>query len=132
MEVGKLLTSLIFIVVPIAAIIIYISISWQAFPNECKTNLAGGSLSVLGDLKTCVDSCWSKHNFGQDVYSDDCYLVSINSTSPLSKGTMESFLNSSTNTKVYFESLDGNVEYQIKIRYNSTGKEISLILFETV
>jgi hypothetical protein len=130
MEVGKLLTAFIFIIVPIAAVIVYISLSWQFFPKECKINLAGSSLSVLGNLKTCVDNCWSKHNFGKDVYSDDCYLISVNASSSLSKDEMENFLNKSANAKIYFE-LEENVEHKIKIRYNSTVKEISLVLFET-
>jgi hypothetical protein len=132
METGKLLTSLLFIVVAIAAIIVYISISWQSFPKECKTLLVGNSYSVLGSLKACVDNCWSKHDFGGDVYSDDCYVVSINSTNTLSRDRMEGYLNKPANTKVYFESLEKNVEHKIKIRYNSTGKEISLVLFEAI
>jgi hypothetical protein len=45
---------------------------------------------------------------------------------------MEGYLNKPANTKVYFESLEKNVEHKIKIRYNSTGKEISLVLFEAI
>jgi hypothetical protein len=130
MEVGKILTAFMFIVVPILAIIVYISISWQIFPKECKTIVAGGSFSVLGNLKTCVDNCWSKHDFGRDVYSDDCYIISANSSSSISKSRMETFLSKPANVKVYFESLEEDIEYKVKIRYNSTGKEISLILFE--
>jgi hypothetical protein len=131
MDVGKLLTSLIFVVVPIAAIIVYISVSWQLFPKECKTALAGSSFTVLGSLKTCVDNCWSKHNFGGDIYSDDCYVVTINSTIPLSKDRVEIFLNRSVDVKAYFGFLRENVENKIKVRYNSSGREISLVLFET-
>jgi hypothetical protein len=132
MEIGRMLTSLIFIIVPIVAIIVYISISWQSFPKECKTILGGNSFSVLGNLKVCVDNCWSKHDFGKDLYSDDCYVISINSTDSLDKDKMEKFLGKPSNTKVYFEFLEKNVEHKVKIRYNSTGKEISLGLFEIV
>lgn len=126
MEIGRLLTSLIFIVVPIVAIIVYVSISYQFLPKECKMELVGDINSILGNLKICVDNCWSKHNFGKDIYSDDCYVVLINSTKPLDKNRIEKFLG---NTKVYFDFLEENVEHRIKIRYNSTGKEISLIRF---
>lgn len=131
MEIGKLLTALLFIIVAIAAILVYISISWQSFPKECKTDLAGRSSSILGNLKTCVDNCWSKHDFGGDLNSDDCYVISINSTSSISKDMMEKYLNKPATTKVYFETLEANVENKIKVRYNSTVKEISLVLFET-
>lgn len=130
MEDSKLLTSLIFIVVAIAATIIYVSISWQSSTKECKTVLWGSSYSVLGGLKNCVENCWSKHNFGGDVYNDDCYVISINSTNPLSKGSIEKISEKSLSVKVYFDSLAEKVEYKVKVRYNSTGKEISLILFE--
>jgi hypothetical protein len=41
---------------------------------------------------------------------------------------MENFFESMT--KVYFDSLEPNKAYKLKIRYNSTGKEISLLLLE--
>jgi len=131
MEIGRLLTGFIFIVVAIVGILIYILISWQSFSKECRTNLAGNINSILGNLNTCVNNCWSKHNFGEDIYSDDCYIVSINSTSNLSKETIEKFFSKSASTKVYFDSLEKDIKHNIKIRYNSTGKEISLVLFET-
>lgn len=129
MDIGRLLTSMIFIVVAIAAIIIYLTISWQSIPKECKTTIWGNGLSVLGGVKTCIENCWSKHNFGSDIYNDDCYVVSINSTSTLNKDSIEKILDK-PKVKVYFNSLTKNVEYQIKVRYNSTGKEISLTSFE--
>lgn len=128
MEVERLLKSLVFVIVPIVAVFIYIGISWQFFPKECPKALAGSSRSILGSLKSCMNNCWSKHDFGGDLYSDDCNVVSINTTSDLSKASIEKFLGEPA--KVYFDSLQGGVDYKIKIRYNSTGKEISLILFE--
>jgi hypothetical protein len=128
MDVGKLLTFLIFIIVPIAAMIVYISISGQIFPKECKLDLRGKASHILSSLKVCVDNCWSKHDFGNDIYSDDCYVVSINSTNSLSKNTMEKFLNRPANVKAYFDELESGRKYRLKIRYNSSAPEISIVL----
>ena len=128
MDVGKLLTSLIFIIVPIAAMIVYISISGQIFPKECKLELKGGASSILGSLKVCVDNCWNKHDFGNDIYSDDCYVVSIDPTNPLSKEMVEKFLNKPANVKTYFDELESGRKYRVKIRYNSSAPEISILL----
>jgi hypothetical protein len=129
MEVGKMLTYMIFILIPIVAMIVYISISSQ-FVSECKSEIVGSKISVIGSLRSCVKSCWSKHNFGQDIFSDDCFLVTVNSSNTLTRKEMESFFGDMT--KVYFDSIEPGSIYKIKIRYNSTGKEISLILFEKV
>ncbi|MEM7814681.1 MAG: hypothetical protein QXK48_03890 [Candidatus Aenigmatarchaeota archaeon] len=128
MEVGKMLTYVLFVVIPVVAIMVYISLSGK-FASECKEEIAGAKFSILGSLSNCINSCWSKHNFGQGIYSDDCYLVKVNSSTRITKTEMESFFGDEV--KVYFDSLEPNVVQQIKIRYNSTGKEISLILFET-
>ncbi|MEM5829286.1 MAG: hypothetical protein QW040_00440 [Candidatus Aenigmatarchaeota archaeon] len=127
MEVGKMLNYVLFVVIPIVAVIVYISLSAK-FISECKEEITGTKFSVLGSLSNCIKLCWSKHNFGQDIYSDDCYLVKVNSSTRITKDEMESFFGGET--KVYFDSLEPSVVYGIKIRYNSTGKEISLILFE--
>lgn len=124
-----MLTYMMFILIPIVAIMVYISISGQ-FVSECKTEIAGTKIPVLGSLRNCVNSCWSKHSFGQDIFSDDCFLVTVNSSSRITKSEMEGFFGDMA--KVYFDSLDPDVIYKIKVRYNSTGKEISLILFEKV
>jgi|YelNatPaOPRAMG01_1025707.scaffolds.fasta_scaffold12868_2 hypothetical protein len=124
---GKLLTYVLFILIPIVAIIVYISIL-NRFSVECKTEITGPKLSVLGSLKNCINLCWSKHDFGQDIFSDDCFIVSINSTSMITKTDMENFFENMT--KTYFDFIEPNKAYKLKIRYNSTGKEVSLILLE--
>jgi hypothetical protein len=124
---GKLLTYVLFLLIPIVAIIVYISILNQ-FSVECKREIKGSKLFVLGSLKNCASLCWSKHNFGQDIFSDDCFLVSVSSADLITRSDMENFFESMT--KIYFDFLKPNVDYEMKIRYNSTGKEISLILLE--
>jgi hypothetical protein len=127
MEAGKLLSYLFLTLISIVAMIVYISITRQ-ISSECKLEITGAKLTVLSELENCVRLCWSKHNFGGDVFSDDCFIVTVNSSSLISKDEMENFFKSMT--KIYFDSLDQNKAYKIKIRYNSTGKEISLMIFE--
>jgi hypothetical protein len=67
---------MLFILIPIVAIIIYISILNQ-LPTECKSEIGGTKNSISESLMDCVNSCWSKHNFGQDIFSDDCFLVTV-------------------------------------------------------
>ena len=124
-----MLTYMMFILIPIVAIMVYISISGQ-FVSECKPQISGTRLSVLGSLKNCVDLCWSKHDFGQDIFSDDCFMVTVYPNSTIAKGDMEIFFG--LNTNIYFDSFEPDTVYKIKVRYNSTGKEISLILFEKI
>lgn len=47
MDVGKMLTYVMFILIPIVAIIVYVMIAWQSVP-ECKSEISGARLSVLG------------------------------------------------------------------------------------
>jgi hypothetical protein len=124
---GKILTYVLFILIPIVALIVYFSILNQFF-TECKEEIAGSKLFVLGSLEKCVSLCWSKHNFGQDIFSDDCFIVSVKSSNMIKRSDMENFFESMT--KIYFDVLEPDKTYKIKIRYNSTGKEISLILLE--
>lgn len=124
---GKLLSYVLLILIPIVAIIVYISIS-SKISTECKTEIVGTKHFVLGALKNCVSLCWSKHGFGEDIFSDDCFLVSVNSSSLITKDEMENFFEHKT--KIYFDFIEPNVAHKIKVRYNSTGKEVSLILLE--
>jgi hypothetical protein len=124
---GKLLTYVLFILIPIVAIIVYFSILTK-FSVECKSEILGSKLSVLGHLKNCIDLCWSKHNFGQDIFSDDCFVVLVNSSNMITRDDMEKIFDRMT--KVYFDFLEPNKAYMVKIRYNSTGKEVSLILLQ--
>jgi len=129
MESERMLAYVMFIVVPIFAMIVYISLSGQ-FAAECKTEASGTSLSIIGSLGKCASLCWSKHNFGQDTYSDDCFIVTVYTKNAITRSEMENFFGSTA--KVYFDSLDSNSTSKIKVRYNSTGKEISLIFFEKI
>ena len=126
MEVGKMLTSLIFLVIALVAIWVYVSI--VSPPKRCDQVIVGDKRYVLAALKACVEKCWSSHNFGKDPYNEDCYIINLTSEDDIGKEQIESFF-TSIPVKAYFNSLDKSVKYQIKIRYNYTGQEISLIKF---
>jgi hypothetical protein len=129
MEVGELLKQMIYLVVPIVAIIVFISIAWNFSGQSCKPNIGGGNSIILASLQKCVESCWSKHDFGADLYIDDCFVVNVTTANQMDKDNMESSMNKTIPVKVYFDLLEANKTYKIKIKYNSTGKEISLVEF---
>jgi len=128
MEIGKLFATLAIILVSIIAIYVYISIYWQLTEKKCNENLVGSSDYILSSLKDCVETCWSKNEYGKREYNQDCYTVNLNSSEILKKERIESFLNSSIKVKVYFDFLKKNTNYKIKVRYNYTGQEISLLI----
>jgi len=126
MEVGKLLSHVLFLLIAIIALIVYFS--FVGFRAECKEDLTGSKYSILSNLKNCAELCWSKNDFGQGIFSEDCFLIKINSSQEIKREEIEKFFESYV--KIYFESIENNKNYQIKVRYNSTGKEISLLIFE--
>ena len=79
------------------------------------------------NLNKCVELCWKRHNFGEDTTVDDCYSITIwINDRPIEKDELEKL---SENVKVYWnDDLEPKFNYNIKIRYNYTGKEISLIV----
>jgi hypothetical protein len=127
MEVGKILMTLILIFVAIFAVYIYISILSQSQPKACEEFLSGSEYNILSSLKACVENCWSKHDFGKDIYNEDCYSVRINPSERIEKDEIEKFF--SIRVKAYFDFLEKNYNYTIKVRYNYTGQEISLVEF---
>lgn len=125
MEVGKLISYVLFLIVAIVALIVYFSFVGQ-FSRECKEAITGSKYSVLMNLKNCVELCWSRNDFGQEIFSEDCFLVKVNSVEEIKKEEMEKFFEDYV--KIYFNSIESGKINQLKIRYNSTGKEISLML----
>lgn len=128
MEVGKILMSIILILIAVFAVYIYITILYQSQSKTCEEFLTGSKYSVLSSLKACIENCWGKHDFGKDIYNDDCYIVRISSSERIEKSEIESFF--SIPVKTYFDFLEKNQNYTIKVRYNYTGQEISLVEFE--
>ncbi|MEM5794262.1 MAG: hypothetical protein QXS48_01545 [Candidatus Aenigmatarchaeota archaeon] len=127
METGKILMSMILIMVAVFAVYIYISFLYSP-SKTCEEFLTGSKYKILTSLKVCVENCWSKHDFGKDVYNDDCYIVRISSSEKIEKSEIESFF--LIPVKAYFDFLEKDQNYTIKVRYNYTGEEISLVEFE--
>jgi hypothetical protein len=131
MEVGELLKQMIYLVIPVVAVIVFISIAWNSSGQDCKLAVSGNDFIILANLKACIERCWSKHDSGTDLYVDDCFVVNVATKEQLDKNRIESSVSKAVPVRVYFDLLEENESYVIKVRYNSTGKEISLILFET-
>jgi len=129
MEVGNLLNQMVYLVIPVVAIIVFVSIAWNFSGQGCKLFTGGNNSIILGNLNACTENCWSKHDYGADLYMDDCFVVNVTTKGQLDKNVVESSMNRTIPVKVYFDFLDANKTYAIKIKYNSTGKEISLVKF---
>lgn len=124
----KLTVEIIFIVVPIMAVIIYIATIWKFSSPDCNTDIVGPNSSVARNLVYCANKCWSKHSFGKDVYDDDCYTVTVNATDGLTGPGLEKYFTDNPTGKAYFSSLSPNKNYTLRVRYNASGPEISFIL----
>ena len=92
---------------------------------KCWEDLNGSKKDILASLKFCAKNCWSKHDFGKDITIDDCYIITIFSQDKdIEKKDIQSL---DENIKSYLDTLYKNTPYKIKVRYNYTGKEISLV-----
>jgi hypothetical protein len=118
---------MIYIVIPILAVIVFIYLSWQHVSVECHTDLNSTSDLVLSNLERCIDNCWKKHDFGSDREVEDCYTINLFIQDKRIAGNDFSNRNY---VKVYFDSLEPKIYHTIKIRYNPVGKEISLVKVE--
>jgi hypothetical protein len=116
---------MLLIVISIAAIIFFISLSWRTLPLRCWEDLNGSKKDILASLKICAKNCWSKHNFGKDITIDDCYIITIFSQDKYIE--KKDFQSLDENIKSYLDALYKNTPYKIKVRYNYTGKEIYLV-----
>lgn len=131
MDIENMLTGMIFLIVPIVAILIYATLTWETVRGSlpCQTNVTGSSDYILGSIKSCAEKCWSKHSFGRDTLNDDCYTMNINLDETLGKSTIENFFSKLFPLKAYFNSLNQG-QSEVKVRYNSTAPEISLVLID--
>jgi len=119
-DVGKMLTQVIYVVVAIAAIIVFVLLVQQTKVEECSQVIHSSALEALGKLRVCVNNCWSKHDFGRSTMNEDCYVINFTSSGSIDKDTAEKIL--SNPAKVSFlVDVQPNVETIIRVRYNSTG-----------
>ncbi|MBU5689077.1 MAG: hypothetical protein KQA41_02535, partial [Candidatus Aenigmarchaeota archaeon] len=122
MDSNKLVADMLLIAIPIAAIILFISLSWKVMPTKCWENLNGTKSDILKELKKCGDICWSKHDFGKDIALDDCYTIDIFSTDyNIEKKDIE---NLDENFVSHIDFIYSNTPYKIKIRYDYITKTI--------
>lgn len=114
--------------VVLAIVVVYflISLAWSSFSPKCLEQLNGTARLVKDSIKACAKNCWSKHNFGSDLMSDDCFIISLYLQDSLLRGDeLENEY-----TKSYFNVIEKNEEHKLKVRYDASRKEISLILFD--
>ena len=124
---SRLVTEMMYIVIPILAVIIFIYLSWQHTPIECHTDLNSTSSIVLENLKRCIDNCWERHDFGSDRETEDCYVINLFIQN---KDITKNDFSDRNYVKLYSDSLEHSREQTIKIRYNATAKEICLVKVE--
>lgn len=118
------------IIVSIVALVILLSIVLKTGEPRCFTRLNGTGTDVLRDLRTCVSNCWSKHGFGEDIYNDDCYVIDIFvQDRKLGRAEIEAFLNGEIPVRAYFKEIAKGSKIKVKVRYNATSPEISLVMF---
>lgn len=102
-----------------------ISITWKTTSKKCWTELNGSKRDVLLSLKECIENCWSKYDFGSDATINDCFTVILFSKDEnIKKSDIE---NLKEYAKSYFDEFRANTPYRLKIRYNYTGSEVSIV-----
>jgi len=126
LAVNKLAVNMMLIVIPIVAILFFILLSWQHISPHCWTELNASKDTILNSLKKCVNICWSKHDFGSDPTTDDCYVIDLFIKD---RSISEKELNNlGNNVKSYLNPvLQKETQYKIKIRYDYSKNEISFV-----
>ena len=103
----------------------FIYLAWQQVPVECHTDLNSTADVVLLNLNKCVENCWKKHGFGNDLDVDDCYLIDVFIQD---KELKKDDFTKLDYIKVDFDSLEPLFKHKVKIRYSGNERIISLIL----
>ncbi len=117
---------IIYVLIPVIAAVIFIYLSWQHVSVQCHTYLNSTSKVVLLNLKRCAENCWKKHDFGSDLENDDCYLINV---LVQDVGLSKNDFSDHAYVKLYSD-IQPSIEQKIKIRYNATGNEVSLVKIE--
>jgi len=124
MSIIRAVPGMFHLIVAIAVIVIFMILMWQHVPQKCYEELNGTSVRVKDNLEKCADMCWRRHNFGSDLENDDCYVIDVFVQDfDIVKQDFESEF-----IQVYFDKIEKEKLYKIKIRYNATGPEISLFI----
>jgi cell wall-associated NlpC family hydrolase len=121
----KSLFTLLLILIPIAAIIIFINMGSNQIPKLCSVDVDSSKDVVLSNLMDCADICWRNHGLGEDLSSDDCFLVKMTSDQDVTREDLEGI---HEKAKVYFNfSLVKDKTYRVTLRYNASDGEISVL-----
>jgi len=123
----KLVPEMMYIIIPIAAILLFIYLAWQQVQVECHTDLNSTSDVVLLNLNRCVENCWKKHGFGDDLEVDDCYSIYVFIQDK--ELTKDDFIRLDY-LMVDFDVLEPLSEHKVKIRYDGTERIIKLVKLE--
>jgi hypothetical protein len=122
----KFFDVMVFVILAVIFIGFLISLAWKQWKaaTSCQTRINTTTRLAKGFIKNCIQKCWSKHDFGSDLNSDDCFIIDLllTDTSLYAKDLENEY------TKAYFERLDPGNNYKLKIRYNATAREINLLI----
>ncbi|MCX8178839.1 MAG: hypothetical protein N3D75_03350 [Candidatus Aenigmarchaeota archaeon] len=127
METGKILSTMILIVIPIAALLLFVIISNSTMTPKCFDEISGSRSEIKDYLTACASNCWSKNNYGRDPNSADCVSITIKPSEKLTNQEIES-ISKNFKVKSYLNfDLDENTFYRIKLRYDYGKQEVSVI-----
>lgn len=118
---------MMYIVIPIVGIIFFVYLSWQHAPTYCHVDLNSTSDVVMLNLGKCIDDCWKKNDFGNDLENTDCYVLNVYVQD---RAITRNDFSSRKYVKAYFNSLESLSPHKLKIRYNATEKGIDLVTIE--
>jgi len=124
---SELFSSVAIILVSVVCVGIFVMLAWKFYYKpKCPNEINATKETVVSQLMSCSESCWSRHGFGKDTKSEDCYVVKVFlKDSELRGSDLE------TNYVVpMFESIDIGSEVQLKIRYDASLKKIVITVFE--
>lgn len=125
LSVSRMVTELMFILIPIATVLIFIKLGWLQMSVSCPRSLNSTADVVISNLYKCIDECWKKHDFGSDLESEDCYVIDV---FVQDRDVAPEELSRRNYVRTYFYGLWAGVECRVKIRYNATGREISVFV----
>jgi len=123
----KLVPEMMYIVIPIAMIIILVYLAWQPVQVECHTDLNSTYDVVLLNLNKCIENCWRKHDFGRDLETDDCYLIDVYIQD---RNLTRDDFTPSDYVSIDFDSLEPLSKHKVKIRYDGEERIINLVKLE--
>ncbi|MEM0473281.1 MAG: N-acetylmuramoyl-L-alanine amidase [Candidatus Aenigmatarchaeota archaeon] len=127
METGKIISTIILIVIPIAALLLFIIISKSTAAPKCFDEISGSKSDIKDYLTSCVSNCWSKNDYGKESNSVDCYSITIKPNERITNQDIES-ISKNFKVKSYLDfDLAEDTFYKIKLRYDYGKQEVSVI-----